>query len=231
MALAPAKTFSNSKIVRTKVSLFSAGLNKAAYDFWTHPEFPVVYREYLFQSHSIIRASVPLMEAALEVCCSKRYENDPVLQKFGEYLARHIAEERGHDNWILNDAEAVGIDRNCLIEQIPKQIPMQMVGSQYYWIYHYHPAAMLGYIAVMEGEPPKTEFIEEVARRTGLPFKAFSSFLLHAKIDPTHRADLDALLDSLSLSSHQHTLIGLSAFQTVQYLKSVLTDVNNFHLC
>ena len=64
MAFLRAKELSNSELLRTKIALFGAGLNEAAYDFWMHPEFVVVYREYLFQSHSIIRASVPLMKAA-----------------------------------------------------------------------------------------------------------------------------------------------------------------------
>jgi pyrroloquinoline quinone (PQQ) biosynthesis protein C len=226
-----AKQFTNSHLIRTKISLFSAGLNKAAYEFWMHPEFASVYLEYLYQSHSIVRASVPLMEATLEVCRSKRYGDDPILQKFAAYLSLHIVEETGHDNWILNDAEAIGMDRRLILERIPKDTAKQMVGSQYYWIHHYHPVAMLGYIAVMEGTPPKTEFIEAVARRTGLPLDAFSSFLLHAKVDPRHRADLDALLDDLPLNEHHHALIGLSALETIKYLKTVLLDVNNSHLC
>jgi hypothetical protein len=231
MALPLAKTSFNSQLIRTKISLFGAGLNKAAYEFWTHPEFAVVYREYLFQSHSIIRASVPLMETTLKACCSGLHSGDPVLRKFGDYLEHHIVEERGHDNWILDDAEVMGIDRALLRERVPKETAMRIVGSQYYWIHHYHPVAMLGYIAVMEGNPPRTDFIEEVARRTKLPSGAFSSFLLHAKVDPRHRADLDSLLDALPLSQHHHTVIGLSALQTIQYLKAVLTDVNNSHLC
>jgi pyrroloquinoline quinone (PQQ) biosynthesis protein C len=231
MSLPLAKTSSNSELVRTKISLFSASLNKAAYEFWMHPEFVVVYREYLFQSHSIIRASVPLMQATLDACRSELHSTDPSLKKFGDYLARHIVEERGHDTWILDDAEAMGIDRTLLLKRIPKETPMRMVGSQYYWINHYHPVAMLGYIAVMEGNPPKTDFIEDVARRNGLPSKAFSSFLLHAKVDPKHRTDLDSLLDKLPLSHEHHSIIGLSALQTIGYLKAVLTEVNNSHVC
>jgi pyrroloquinoline quinone (PQQ) biosynthesis protein C len=231
MAPLLAKATSNSKLLRTKIGLFSAGLDKAAYEFWMHPEFVQVYREYLFQSHSIIRASVPLMRTTLECCRSPRYASNAVLQIFGDYLERHILEESGHDEWILDDAEVMGIDRKLLLDRIPKPTAVQMVGSQYYWIHHYQPIAMLGYIAVMEGTPPEAEFIEEVARRNGLPVEAFSSFLLHAKVDPKHRADLDFLLDSLTLSQHETGLIGLSALQTIQYLKTVLADVNNSHLC
>jgi pyrroloquinoline quinone (PQQ) biosynthesis protein C len=230
MATLLAKAPSNSKLLRTKIGLFSAGLNKVAYEFWMHPEFALVYREYLFQSHSIIRASVPLMRATLECCRSARYASDSVLQTFGDYLERHILEESGHDNWILDDAEVMGIDRQLLLNRSPKPTAVRMVGSQYYWIHHYHPVAMMGYIAVMEGTPPEAEFIEEVARRNGLPLEAFSSFMLHAKVDPKHRADLDLLLDTLALSQHEIGLIGLSALQTIQYLKTVLADVNRSHL-
>jgi pyrroloquinoline quinone (PQQ) biosynthesis protein C len=225
------RTLSNSQLLRNKISLFSKGLDKVAYEFWMHPEFARVYPEYLFQSHSIIRASVPLMETTLAVCRAETYKTDPVLKMFGDYLARHIEEERGHDNWILDDAEAMGIERSCLLDRIPKETAMRMVGSQYYWIHHYHPVAMLGYIAVMEGTPPKTEFVKDVASRNSLSPEAFSSFLLHAKVDPKHRADLDALLDELPLSQNQHAIIGLSALQTTQYLKTVLAEVNNSHRC
>jgi pyrroloquinoline quinone (PQQ) biosynthesis protein C len=231
MATLSATAPANSKLLRTKIELFSSGLDKVAYEFWMHPEFAQVYREYLFQSHSIIRASVPLMQATLDRCRSHRYASDSVLQTFGDYLERHIVEESGHDDWILNDAEVLGIDRQLLLDRIPKPTAVRMVGSQYYWIHHYHPVAMLGYIAVMEGTPPEAEFIEEVARRNGLPLKAFSSFMLHAKVDPKHRADLDVLLDNLALSQHEIGLIGLSALQTIQYLKTVLAEVNNSHLC
>jgi pyrroloquinoline quinone (PQQ) biosynthesis protein C len=231
MPSALAKTRTNSELLRAKISLFSVGLDKAAYEFWTHPRFPVVYREYLFQSHSIIRASVPLMQATLEACRSQTHSSNVVLTKFGDYLERHIAEERGHDNWILDDAEVMGIERRLLRERVPKETAREMVGSQYYWIHHYHPVAMLGYIAVMEGNPPRTDFIEEVARRNNLPLEAFSSFLLHAKLDPKHRADLDSLLDVLPLSPGDQGIVGLSALQTIHYLRSVLAEVNNSHLC
>lgn len=226
-----AKPFTNSQLIRSKISLFSGGLNRAAYEFWMHPDFAVVYPEYLYQSHSIIRASVPLMQATLQVCRSKPHSTEPVLQRFADYLSHHIVEESGHDEWILNDAEAIGIPRRLILERIPKDSAKQMVGSQYYWIHHYHPVAMLGYIAVMEGTPPTTEFIEAVARRTRFPLDAFSSFLLHAKVDPRHRADLDALLDDLPLNEQHHALIGLSALETIKYLKTVLLEVNSSHLC
>jgi len=41
------------------------------------------------------------------------------------------------------------------------------VGAQYYWIHHFHPVALLGYIAVLEGRPPSPTLVEELIERTG----------------------------------------------------------------
>src|SRR5262249_28361651 len=101
----------NSEIVRAKIELFGRHLGDAAYRFWTSPRFPHLYREYLFISHAIIRASAPLMQEAERACRFPHHAEDPVLQGFAQYLRRHIREETGHDEWILDDGEALGIER------------------------------------------------------------------------------------------------------------------------
>jgi hypothetical protein len=79
----------------------------------------------------------------------------------------------------------------------------------------------------MEGNPPSTELIEAVVSRSGLPMNAFSSFLLHGKIDPSHREDLNRVLDQLPLTEEHHTIIGLSMIRTIQNVKEVLANLNN----
>lgn len=166
------------------------------------------------------------MRAAIETLEHSRFANDPLAMPMIEYLAQHAEEETGHDEWILDDAEVIGMSRDDVLNRLPGQIASHIVGAQYYWIHHYHPVAFLGYIAVMEGEPATYEFFEDVAKRNDLPLEAISSFLYHSKIDPTHRADLDRVLDSLPLGSEDTELIGLSALRTIQYLTEMLRDVN-----
>ena len=43
-----------------------------------------------------------------------------------------------------------------------------VVGAQYYWILHYHPVALLGWIGLLEGYPPAPEMLDELMARTGL---------------------------------------------------------------
>jgi len=220
------RTLGHSVVLRNKISLFSGGLDAEANRFWTHSDFPRVYRSYLHQSHAIIRATVPLMRAAIESLQLPQYASDPVAKSMIQYLEQHAEEETGHDQWILDDAEVMGLTRNDILNHRPSQIASQIAGVQYYWIHHFHPVALLGYIAVMEGEPSSPEFFKDVAQRNKLPVEAISSFLYHSKLDPTHKADLDRFIDQLPLGPIEVELIGLSALRTIQYITDLLKEVN-----
>lgn len=215
----------NSEIVRAKIRLFGQRLGHAAYRFWTSADFRRSYTEYIFQSHTIVRASVPLMIAAEGACRDPEHARDPALRGFARYLRRHIPEETGHHEWILDDGEAMGLKRADIVARIPEESPAQLVGMQYYWIHHYDPIALAGFIATMEGDPPTTEFIGDVARRNDLPLDCFSSHLYHARIDPKHRRDFDEMLDSLPLTSEQLAVIGLSALRTIGLMTRIMDAI------
>lgn len=221
----PEPTVRNSEIIRAKIALFGGSLGHTAARLWSHPQFPRIYREYIFQSHSIVRASVPLMQAAAAACALPPHAADPVLQGFARYLHRHIPEETGHHEWILNDGEALGLRRPAILERLPKESATQLVGTQYYWIHHYNPIALAGYIATMEGNPEPVEFIEALAKRTRLPIECFSSFLYHARIDHRHRRELDEVLDALPLTAAHLELIGISSLRTIHLMTGILEDV------
>ena len=225
VAVEPVNRLSNSEIVRGKIRLFDHQLGLAAYNFWHHPDFPRVYREYIFQSHSIIRASVPLMEAAERACGFRQHENDPAIQGFRKYLRKHIPEETGHADWILDDGEAMGLDRAEIQSRLPKESATQVVGVQYYWIQHYNPLGLIGHIATLEGNPPTTELVEQVAARHNLSLDCFSSFLYHARIDPQHGRDLDEVLDSLPLTADHLALIGLSSIRTIGLMTRIMNGI------
>src|SRR3984957_4112570 len=222
---ATAPAIRHSEIIRAKIRMFGRRLGHTAYTFWTHPQFPRLYREYIYQSHSIIRASVPLMQAAEQACQLPVHAGDPALQGFGRYLRQHIPEETGHHEWILNDGVALGLDRQTILQRIPKESATQLVGVQYYWIHHYNPIPLAGFIATMEGNPPPAEFFEEIAARNNLSLKCFSSFIYHARIDPQHQRDLDAVLDALPLTPAHLELIGISSLRTIRMMTGIMEDI------
>ena len=156
---------------------------------------------------------MPLTEAAL-ARSRELPETDPLAVPLAAYLEEHVDEELGHDETLLDDLELVGVDRASAVARMPSPTVAALVGSQYYWILHYHPVAFLGFVAVMEGYPPTTELIEELIERTGFPPEAFRTYVEHADLDPGHRDHLDRTLDSLALTAEHESALGVSAIAT-----------------
>jgi hypothetical protein len=214
---------SHSRRLRDKIRLVRGPMDAVAEQLWTHPRLREIYPKFLFQNHSVIRCSVPLMKAAAEQC-EKKLDADPIAEGMLAYFRKHIPEETGHDDWVLDDLEMLGYQREEVLKRIPSPSAAALAGAQYYWIRHVHPVALLGFIAVLEGTPPDVEFFEQTADRIGVPRRAFSNLLLHGKLDPQHRDDLDRALDALPLSDEHHSLMGISAFQTVSLLTRVASE-------
>jgi Iron-containing redox enzyme len=210
--------------LRTKVALVLPALVRSSLRLADHPRISELYPEYLFTVHTVIRASVPLMDAARRQA-EERAGSDAVSAGLAAYLVEHIGEERDHDEWLLDDLEALGVGRADVLARPPSPTVAAVVGAQYYWIFHYHPVALLGYIAVLEGYPPTTDLIERIRVRTGYPRDAFRTLLQHAELDPGHREELDVTLDGLPLTEEQAALIGVNAMHTVQLLSRSLDEI------
>jgi len=176
-----------------------------------HPRLAELWPEYLILQHQIIRATVPLTEAALG---RARELDDPLAAPLARYLEEHVDEELGHDETLIGDLELLGIDRTIVLARMPPPTVAGLVGSQYYWIHHYHPVAFLGYVALMEGYPPTLELIDELVERSGQPRAAFRTYVEHAELDPGHRDHLDRTIDSLPLDASHEVALGISAIAT-----------------
>ena len=210
--------------LRWKLDMVLGPLVRASEALVQHPEIVQVYPRFLFTSHFIIRASVPLMETARERALALPAE-DPVRDPLASYLDEHIPEELHHDEWLLDDLESIGITRASVLRRVPSPTVAQLVGAQYYWVLHYHPVAVLGYIALLEGYPPSPGLIDELARRTGYPEPAFRTLRLHGELDQGHRDELDAMLNGLALTPEQSTAVSVSAMMSVDLYAQAIEDL------
>ena len=215
---------SSSELLRRKIALPLPGLLGVSEQFVGHPRIRELYPEYLFTSHCIIRASVPLMEAGRKQAVAMA-DGDPVATALAPYLEQHIPEEQDHDEWLLADLDVLGRVRSEVLVRLPSPRVAGLVGSQYYWIFHYHPVVLVGYIAVLEGYPPSTEMIDQLVAGTGYPREAFRTMAAHAELDPGHAEELDELLDELPLSREQSAAIGLNAMSTTRLLTEAFGEV------
>lgn len=208
--------------LRATLSLTRGPLTELIREAWYHPRLGELYPELLFAMLGVMRASVPVMRLAAER--SGELDDDRLRDRLRDYYAEHAEEEQGHEEWLLDDLASLGIPRERALQRLPYPSVAALVGTQYYWIEHAHPVALLGYIAVLE-QPAETAFLMEVHERTGIPLSSMSCHLNHAELDPDHVAEFDALLDTLPLSREQEELITVSAIATIGHLEKVFTDI------
>jgi Iron-containing redox enzyme len=219
-----------SKRCRRKIELVLPFMFASAARLLRSHNFAKLLPKYLVAIHGVIRASVPLMEAAQANCANRAKTGSSFDFLLAEYFAKHIEEERDHDLWVLEDLEVIGYSRHSVQSLPPLQCIVELVGSQYYWVLHHHSVALLGYIAILEGYPMSAEAINELQQRTQYPPAAFRTIRKHALIDPHHREDLDQMLDKLQLSEASESLIIRNAVFTVQKIAQLFCDVGHISI-
>lgn len=210
---------SPSAVLRCKLELAAPTLVRAMTALWQPAGLAERYLDYLHVMHAVIRASVPLMREAARACAELP---DELGAPLGAYFAEHIIEELHHDEWLLADLAAAGRDPERIVSDQPSVAVARLVGPQYYWIRHHHPVGLLGYIAVLEGNPPPEWLAASLLERTGLPQAAFRTLHHHAIADLDHSAGFDTVLDELPLSAAHQQAIAVSALSTVEAFTDVL---------
>jgi hypothetical protein len=106
------------------------------------------------------------------------------LEKLSKYFKRHIEEEYNHDTWVIEDLQSIGVSRKKVLSRKPSETVAEFVGTQYYWIYHWHPVCLPRYISFLEGNPPSKKIIDQIQKNTGYPDTAFRTITKHAHLDP-----------------------------------------------
>jgi hypothetical protein len=210
--------------VRTEVVGAMPALRAASRRFLAAQQPRACYVEYLVASHAVVRASVPLLHAALEQARASA-GHDAVCASIVDYLEQHLVEEADHDEWLLEDLESIGVPRSVAVDRRPSAAVAALVGAQYYWIRHAHPVALLGYLAVLEGHPPTLAAIDQLMERTGYERRAFRTLIEHADIDQTHGEEVLQLIDALPWAPDLVDLVCSSAVHTVSGVAAVIGEV------
>jgi hypothetical protein len=222
---APAAPLDTTSVrLRRKIGLVIGPFAGACTELVDHPRLRELWPEYLVQQHEIIRATVPLTRAAAQQARALP-DSDPLAAPLVAYLDEHVDEELDHDEELLDDLELLGVARATVLGRMPPPAVATLVGSQYYWLHHFHPVTFLGYVGFMEGSPPTPELVETLIERTGYPRQAFHTFTEHAELDPGHRDHLDRILDSLPLTAEQEAVLAISATSTAALATRALEEL------
>lgn len=218
-------SMSASHIMRTKMRLTGGAQDEAFANLWAREDLPAVAPAFLVLLNQIMRASVPLMKDARDICAA-RISEGPLFEALEAYYAKHVPEETDHDTWTLDDLEAVGFMRQNVLGLTPPPAVAAMVGAQYYWLHHHHPVMLLGYIAVLEGSPPPAEHLDWLEAKVGLGKDAWRTYRFHGDVDPHHLEDLDRAVDAMPLTQYEMSLIGISAMHTSNGLAQCVNELD-----
>ncbi len=200
-------------------------LSTVAREVLSGPHLAEIFLEYLIALHCIIRASEPLLQAACDESRRRLQLGDRTCAGLAEYFGLHKEEEHDHAEWLLQDIEAMGLSRDVALLRQPSMEIAALAGSQYYWIYHYHPGFLLGYLAVLEGYPLDQKQIDFFKQQTGYPEPVFRTLRKHADLDPAHGDELYRFLEQSQLDDRVFEGLSTSSLATCSYLSQILRSL------
>lgn len=118
------------------------------------------------------------------------------------YYLRHYQEEFNHADWLSEDLASVGIDARS---QTVNPLVAQLVGMQYYFIKHMHPAMLLGYMAVLECFPAQMDDVRVLENLYGK--QLLRTLRFHAEHDIDHGKEVLAVIDTIREENVQKLVI------------------------
>lgn len=161
------------------------------------------YRAFLRDLYHIVWHFCPIMAVAAARC-------DDRLRNIRYELYERIGEEKGHEDWVLEDITAVG-GRTDVQVAAPSAPVQAMIGFNYYAAERVHPCSVLGMLYVLEvvasvyGGKVADSIARAIGRETGAGgFRFLSS---HATMDADHMAKLNVLLKTIDDPAAQAAVI------------------------
>lgn len=163
-----------------------------------------IYLDYLGQAFHHVRHTAPLLALAFARCG----EQDAIYRKA---LSGYLAEEQGHEEWILDDIRALGGDAERVRHSTPRLPCKVMVAYAYDLVGRVDPYALLGMVHVLEGMSVALATRAAAAIRTSLGppggNAGFSYLTSHGSLDTDHVAFFRRLVEELD-EGHGPAIIG-----------------------
>ncbi len=151
-----------------------------------------MYLDFLTQAYHHVKHTFPLLASAAAHTTDAAYQRA---------LLAYMNEERGHDEWILDDIRAIGGDAEAVRNGRPGTACELMVAYSYYVIEHVSPFALLGSVHVLEGMSVTLAHGAASAIQATLGVrheKGFSYLRSHGTLDIEHVAFFRGVVDGFA---------------------------------
>jgi len=185
----------------------------------------VEYVTFLRQSYHYVQATTPnLNAAAASVRQSSSSHRDDISARFLE----HAADEQGHDEWILDDLEALGEDRAAVHDFQPCTAVRAYLAYSHHLARSRHAVALFGQAYVLEGGALESSdyMVRGLIEHSGIPNIAdgVKYLRLHGEVDIEHVQALGRALDWVTEPEDQYA-VRLAAEFTSQVILDLVDYV------
>ena len=160
------------------------------------------YIAYLTQAYHHVRHTVRfLMAMGARLPDNKEWLHDAI--------AEYIEEEKGHEEWILNDIAAAGGDKESVRHGIPSLETQVLVAYNYDYIARKNPVGFLGMVFMLESTSIQiaNHGADAVKSKLGLPQTAFSYLYSHGALDIQHMKFFEELVEKVTDPADQAAII------------------------
>ncbi|MEQ1804810.1 MAG: iron-containing redox enzyme family protein [Burkholderiaceae bacterium] len=161
------------------------------------------YRKFLLELYHIVWHFNPVCAAA----ASRIGDAHKAVRYF---LYEHMHEEKGHEQWVMNDLEVVGVTEKEALAYQPSRLILGFVGYNYWAADRKHPLSVLGMLYALEvvasvyGGPMTAAIKESLLLEADRGISFVSS---HAELDAQHMAELRIVLNGVHGDDAKHAIV------------------------
>lgn len=152
------------------------------------------YRKFLLELYHLVWHFNPVTAAAASRIADTH-------RQIRYHLYEHMVEESGHEEWVMNDLDAIGVTPNDTRGHTPSADTLALCGYNYWMADRGHPCSVLGMIYALEviasvyGGPFASAIKESLLLEGERGVSFISS---HATMDTEHMASLRTVLNTLT---------------------------------
>jgi pyrroloquinoline quinone (PQQ) biosynthesis protein C len=162
-----------------------------------------LYIDFLTQAFHHVRHTVPLLMAVgARLPDRLHWLQVPIFQ--------YIGEELGHDDWILGDLEALGVDPFAVRSGRPALPTDAMIAYAYDVVMRRDPIGFFGMVHVLEGTSSELALAvaDSIERALNIPKGALTYLRSHGQLDQRHVGDFASILDRLDPTEDLPHVVG-----------------------
>ncbi|MFT7223143.1 MAG: long-chain acyl-CoA synthetase [Cellvibrionaceae bacterium] len=163
------------------------------------------YLAYLTEAFHHVKHTVKfLMAMGLYLPASKQY--------YQKAIAEYISEEVGHEEWILNDIEAAGGDKELARNSTPMLETQVLVAYNYDYIQRKNPMGFFGMVFMLESTSMQlaSQSAKAIKERLKLSNNAFSYLSSHGALDIDHMKFFEKTVNNIDNVEDRRAIIDVA---------------------